>query len=74
MATIDIPQDIDLRIDRLAAETGYSRAMLLGELWRMGIDDLEDYFQAAKASDDIRAGRARVVSSEEAWAELGLDD
>ncbi len=74
MATIDIPQDIDQRVDQLAAETGFPRAMLLGELWRMGIDDLEDYFLAAKASEDIRTGRSHVVSAAELRAELGLDD
>lgn len=74
MTTIDMPQEIDERVDRLAAETGYAKAMLLGNLWRMGIDDLEDYFLAAKASEDLRTGRDHVVSSDDVRATLGLDD
>lgn len=70
MTTIDLPQEIDERVDQLSAETGFAKPMLLANLWRMGIEDLEDYFLAAMASEDLHTGRDHVVSSSEVRAAL----
>lgn len=74
MATIDLPQEIDERLDRLAAETGFSRTLLLSDLWRMGIEDLEDYYEAHAAGERVRSGQDRVYSAAEVRASLGLGD
>ncbi|WP_298742683.1 CopG family transcriptional regulator [uncultured Brevundimonas sp.] len=72
--TIDLPDDIDERLDRLATETGFSKASLLPDLFRLGIENLEDYYHAAAASERIRMGLDKVLSSAEVRASLGLDD
>ena len=72
--TLDVPAVIEARIDRLVSASGQSKAWVLGSLLKAGIEDLEDYFEAASASDRIRRGEERVYGAEEMRRELGLDD
>lgn len=72
--TIDLPDDIDQRLDRLATETGFAKASLIPDLFRMGIEDLEDYYHAAAASERVRKGLDKVLSSADVRTSLGLND
>ena len=72
--TLDVPQEIDARLDRLAERTGFSKSLFYPELFRMGIEDLEDYFDAAAESARYHAGVGENVSVFEVRRELGLDD
>ncbi len=63
----------EARLDRLASETGRTKAFYLRELIEQGLDDLEDAYLGAAALERIRRGQERTYSLDEVVAELGLD-
>ena len=75
MATsIRLDLEIEQRLDRLAAQTGRSKAYYLRELITNGLEDLEDYYLAAATMERIRKGEERVFTLEEVERDLGLAD
>jgi RHH-type rel operon transcriptional repressor/antitoxin RelB len=62
------------RLDRLAAQTGRTKAYYLRELVKNGLDDLEDYYLADATMERVRKGEEKVYSSGEIRKDLGLDD
>ncbi len=62
------------RLDRLAAQTGRTKAYYLRELVKNGLDDLEDYYLADATMERVRKGEEKVYSAEEIRKDLGLDD
>ena len=75
MATsIRLDPAIDGRLDRLAEQTGRTKAYYLRELITNGLDDLEDYYLATTAMERVRKGEEKVYSSEQVRKDLGLDD
>jgi RHH-type rel operon transcriptional repressor/antitoxin RelB len=61
------------RLERLAVQTGRSKAYYLRELVTQGLDDLEDYYLAAATMERVRKGEP-VYSAEQVRVDLGLDD
>lgn len=75
MATsIRLDSAIEQRLDKLAAQTGRTKAYYLRELVAKGLDDLEDYYLAAATMERVRKGEERIYSLEEAERDLGLAD
>lgn len=75
MATsIRLDPAIEQRLDKLAAQTGRTKAYYLRELVAKGLDDLEDYYLAAATMERVRKGEERIYSLEEAERNLGLAD
>ncbi len=75
MATsIRLAQDIEQRLDFLAAQTGRSKAYYLRELIENGLEDLEDYYLAAAAVERVRQGEERVFTLDDVERDLGLSD
>ena len=75
MATsIRLDPDIEQRIDRLAAQTGRTKAYYLRELVTNGLDDLEDYYLAAATMERVRKGQEKVYPAKQVRKDLGLDD
>ena len=75
MATsLRLDLEIEQRLDRLAAQTGRSKAYYLRELITNGLEDLEDYYLAAATMERIRKGEERVFTLEEVERDLGLAD
>jgi RHH-type rel operon transcriptional repressor/antitoxin RelB len=62
------------RLDRLAAQTGRTKAYYLRELVKNGLDDLEDYYLADATMERVRKGEEKVYSTGEIRKDLGLDD
>ncbi len=62
------------RLDRLAAQTGRTKAYYLRELVKNGLDDLEDYYLADATMERVRKGEEKVYSTEEIREDLGLDN
>lgn len=62
------------RLDKLAAQTGRTKAYYLRELVAKGLDDLEDYYLAAATLERVRKGEERIYTLEEAERDLGLAD
>lgn len=75
MATsIRLDPAIEQRLDRLAAQTGRSKAYYLRELIANGLDELEDFYLAAATMERVRKGEERVYSLDEVERDLGLAD
>jgi len=75
MATsVRLAPDIEQRLDRLAANTGRTKAYYLREIIERGIDDMEDVYLAKKVLEDVRAGRETTSSLEDVEKRLGLAD
>jgi RHH-type rel operon transcriptional repressor/antitoxin RelB len=75
MATsIRLDPEIEQRLDRLATQTGRTKAYYLRELVTNGLADLEDYYLAAATKERVRKGEERVFTLEEVERDLGLAD
>lgn len=72
--SIRLERPLEQRLDRLAAQTGRTKAYYLRELVARGLDDLEDYYLAAATMERVRKGEERVFTLEEVERELGLAD
>lgn len=75
MATsIRLDPAIEQRLDKLATQTGRTKAYYLRELVERGLEDLEDYYLAANTMERVRKGKERVFTLDEAERDLGLAD
>ena len=75
MATsIRLDSATEKRLDRLAKQTGRSKAYYLRELVEKGLEDLEDYYLASATMERLRKGEEPVHSLDEVERDLGLAD
>ena len=75
MATsIRLSEETEKRLNFLAKETGRTKAYYLRELIEQGIEDLEDYYLAARVLERIEKGEETLITLEEVERELGLED
>ena len=72
--SIQLPDDVENRLARLADATGHDQAFYVVEAVREQLDDIEDAYLAAAVAEAVRAGRMRTYSLAETRRELGLDD
>ncbi|PKP96342.1 MAG: DNA-binding protein [Alphaproteobacteria bacterium HGW-Alphaproteobacteria-13] len=74
MATsVRLDAETEKRLDQLAEQTGRTKAYYIREMIERSIEDMEDYYLAAKVIEDIRAGRETVSSLDDVERRLGLD-
>ena len=75
MATsIRLDPDVERRLERLATQTGRTKAYYLRELVTSGLEDLEDFYLAAATMERVRKGEERIYTLDEAERDLGLAD
>ena len=74
MLVIELPGDIERRLERLAKATGRTEAFYAREAILAHLDDLEDLYLAEQRVIENRAGRSRTYTLEEVERELGLED
>jgi RHH-type rel operon transcriptional repressor/antitoxin RelB len=75
MATsIRLTPEIEQRLDRLASQTGRTKAFYLRQIIAQGLDDTEDYYLAADVLERVRKGQEKILSASEARKNLGLGD
>ena len=75
MATsIRLDPAIEQRLERLAVQTGRTKAYYLRELVTNGLDELEDYYLADATMERVRKDEENVYSSEQVRKDMGLDD
>ena len=75
MATsIRLDPSVEQRLDRLASQTGRTKAYYLRELVTNGLEDLEDFYLAAATMERVRKGDERLYTLEEVERDLGLAD
>jgi RHH-type rel operon transcriptional repressor/antitoxin RelB len=72
--SIRLPEDVEARLSRLAAQTGRTKTFYVTEAVREHIDDLEDLYLAEQRLTAIRAGESQTYSLEEVERRLGLAD
>ena len=61
MLTIQLPAEIEDRLEALAKVTGRTKTYYAREAILEYIDDLEDVYLAEKRLEDIRSGRTKTV-------------
>ena len=75
MATsVRLDPEIEARLDRLADQTGRTKAYYLREIIQNGLTDLEDYYLAAATLERVRKGEEEVVTLEDVERRLDLAD
>lgn len=75
MATsIRLDPDVEQRLERLAAQTGRTKAYYLRELVTSGLEDLEDFYLAAATMERVRKGEERIYTLDEVERDLGVAD
>lgn len=73
MLAIRLPADIEKRLDALAKETGRTKSYYVREAILEQLDDLEDYYLAEKALQEIKSGKAELIPLEEIMKRYGLE-
>ena len=74
VTSIRLDPDVEQRLERLAAQTGRTKAYYLRELVTSGLEDLEDFYLAAATVERVRTGEERIYTLDEAERDLGLAD
>jgi len=70
--TIQLPNDLEKRLEVLSKETGRPKTEYITEAVAEYLEDLEDAYLAEKRLEDLRAGRSETYSLEEVGRELGF--
>jgi RHH-type transcriptional regulator, rel operon repressor / antitoxin RelB len=73
MLAIELPDEIEARLERLARKTGRSKADYVREAILEHLDDLEDIYLAEARLEDIRAGRSETIPLKEVIKRHGMD-
>jgi predicted DNA-binding protein len=68
MIAVKLEPDMEARVVALAKSTGQSKASVAREAIARQLEDLEDYYEAAKVAENP----GRIYSSKEVERELGL--
>lgn len=68
MLALELDPDTEQRLERLAGETGQSKAALVMSAIREHLDDLED----VRVAQEVLASSGRIYTAEEAKRELGV--
>lgn len=71
--SIRLPEDVEARLSRLAAQTGRTKTFYVTEAVREHINDLEDLYLAEQRLIDIRAGKTQTVPLEDVMKRYGLE-
>ena len=72
--TLELSPEVEARLgaeSRAARQTPESLIVVAIEQY---LEDLEDYRDAVRISEEVRSGRMKTYSLEEVRAHLGLDD
>jgi len=71
--SIRLPEDIEDRLNELAARTGRSKTFYATEAILEHLDDLEDLYLAEQALIEVRAGRSETTPLEEVMRRYGME-
>ncbi len=71
--SIRLPEEIEHRLNELAARTGRSKTFYATEAILEHLDDLEDLYLAEQALIEVRAGRSETTPLEEVMRHYGME-
>ena len=72
MLAIRLPEEIGIRLEKLAKSTGRTKSFYAREAIIEHLADLEDLYLAEKRLAKVRSGKTKTGSLNEVVAELGL--
>ena len=72
--SIRLPDEIEARLSKLAAQTGRTKSYYITEAICQHLDDLEDLYLAEKRLTALRAGRSKTHTLAAVERDLGLAD
>jgi RHH-type rel operon transcriptional repressor/antitoxin RelB len=72
MLALRLPEDIEIRLEKLAKSTGRTKSFYAREAIIEHLADLEDLYLAEKRLAKVRSGKTKTVSLNAVEAELGL--
>jgi RHH-type rel operon transcriptional repressor/antitoxin RelB len=73
MLAIELPEEIERRLDELAKRTGRSKSFYAREAILAHLEELEDAYTAQATLEDIRAGRSKSVPLASVMQKHGLE-
>ena len=71
---LELPQELRERIETRSGAANQKPENFLLMAIEQYLEDLEDYEDAVRISEEVRSGRMKTYSLEEVRARLGLDD
>jgi RHH-type transcriptional regulator, rel operon repressor / antitoxin RelB len=74
MLAVRIPEELDVRLSKLASKTGRTKSFYVRLALTEQLADLEDYFLAEARMADIKSGKSKTIPLEDLMAEYGLND
>ncbi len=74
MIAIQLPEDVEQRLDNLAQKTGLDKSRIAHEAIMTHLEDLEDYYLAVQAYEEHVQSGEKPISLDDVEKELGLDD
>jgi len=74
MLAIRLPEDIERRLDALAAATGRTKTFYAREAILEHLENLEDIYLAERALEEIRAGKVKTIPLDDVMREYGLEN
>lgn len=72
MLALRLPEEIEIRLEKLAKSTGRTKNFYAREAIIEHLADLEDLYLAEKRLAKVRSGKTKTVSLNAVEAELGL--
>jgi RHH-type rel operon transcriptional repressor/antitoxin RelB len=72
MLALRLPEEIEIRLEKLAKSTGRTKSFYAREAIIEHLADLEDLYLAEKRLSKVRSGKTKTVSLNAVEAELGL--
>jgi len=73
MLAIRLPEDVERRLEALAAATGRTKTYYAREAIMKHLEAMEDIYLAERALEAIRAGRAKGIPLEDVMREYDLE-
>lgn len=74
MLALQLPPEIEARLDALAKATGRTKSDCARKAIIDQLEDMEDIYLAEREIEDIRAGRSDTVPLSDVMCEYGLED
>lgn len=74
MLAIDLPPEVENRLEAMAQATGRSKNFYVQEALLEHLDDLEDLYLAEQRLLDLRAGKTQTAKLEDVMKRYGLED
>jgi RHH-type transcriptional regulator, rel operon repressor / antitoxin RelB len=74
MIAVRVPEDIEIRLDRLAKLTGRTKTFYVREAIEEHLEDLEDTYLAEQVLTKVRSGKEKLISLDDVVKLYGLEN